>query len=465
MKKIIVFILLFVSVNASAQNIAVTDTVIRFGVTEKGKPDGEKAENEISKDGGSLQSSDGKVELIFPAGAVTKKTAISIQPVTNHAPNGSGKAYQMEPSGINFQQPVQIIFHYTDEETEGSLPDLMGIAMQDDKGLWSPLDKVALDTSLKTIKADINHFSSYINYARARIKPSSAKVKVNGSLRLKIIYTVDPYDDLSPIPLHGTTEVEVNPNEVWSVNGIPNGNSTIGLISVSQNKSAIFKAPAQVPDQNPVAVSVQAVFKSSTRYNNKTLVSNILIYGNAYEVKMVTSTKGGTIKSWGGIKTSKDEGSFIVSLDRNKPAVINIKNNFEVITDNCTKTILNPTTCTGPIHVAGIKQIKLTAANPPGQPYPIVEIWFMQYPVELTRFNYTNCPPPPGFKGGPAKAKIDFTNWRVAMALLPMLNRPALPHYLKFEAKEGEYVFPDYNYGSEGGNLYLKFSVKQIKDD
>ena len=55
MKKIIVFILLFVSVNASAQNIAVTDTVIRFGVTEKGKPDGEKAENEISKDGGSLQ--------------------------------------------------------------------------------------------------------------------------------------------------------------------------------------------------------------------------------------------------------------------------------------------------------------------------------------------------------------------------------------------------------------------------
>lgn len=465
MKKIIVFIFLFVSVNASAQNIAVTDTVIRFGVTEKGKPDGEKAENEISKDGGSLQSSDGKVELIFPAGAVTKKTTISIQPVTNHAPNGSGKAYQMEPSGINFQQPVQIIFHYTDEEIEGSLPDLMGIAMQDDKGLWSPLDKVALDTVSKTVKATISHFSYYISYLTAKINPSSAKVKVNGSLRLRItsISSGNNDDDLMSLGM------EIRNSPIWSVNGISNGNSTVGLISVLQNFSAIYKAPSQVPEQNPVAVSVE--FKVSKGgingkfFKSLKLVSNILIYDNAYEVKMVTSTKGGTIKSWGGLKTSKDEGSFIVSLDRNKPAVINIKNNFEVITDNCTKTILNPTTCTGPIHVAGIKQIKLTAANPPGQPYPIVEIWFMPYPAEVTRFNYTNCPPPPGFKGGPAKAKIDFTNWRVAMALLPMLNRPALPHYLKFEAKEGEYVFPDYNYGSEGGNLYLKFSVKQLKED
>ncbi len=72
MKRTGCLIFLLVSLTASAQ-ITVTDTVIRFGVTQKGKPHGEKTEIKISKEGGSLQSSDGKVELIFPAGAVTKK--------------------------------------------------------------------------------------------------------------------------------------------------------------------------------------------------------------------------------------------------------------------------------------------------------------------------------------------------------------------------------------------------------
>jgi hypothetical protein len=236
MKKLIIAACLFFSLASSAQSIAVTDTVIRFGVTQKGKPNGEKTENKITKEGGSLQSSDGKVELIFPAGAVTKKTTISIQPVTSHAPNGGAKAYQMEPSGIHFQQAVEIIFHYRDEDTEGSLADLMSIAMQDDKGLWSSLDNVVLDTVSKTIKATISHFSSYVNYQKAKIFPSFAKAKVNGSLRLRIIYTADPDDDmLTPL---GTTEM--NNAEVWSVNGIPRGNSAVGLVSVSQNKSAFF---------------------------------------------------------------------------------------------------------------------------------------------------------------------------------------------------------------------------------
>ena len=118
MKKIIAFVFLIFAVNAAAQNIPITDTVIRFGVTQKGRPDGLKSEVKIGKEGGTIQSSDGKVELIFPEGAVIKKTTISIQPVTNSAPNSNGKAYQMEPSGINFQQPVQIIFHYRDKDCE-----------------------------------------------------------------------------------------------------------------------------------------------------------------------------------------------------------------------------------------------------------------------------------------------------------------------------------------------------------
>ena len=198
----------------------------------------------------------------------------------------------------------------------------------------------------------------------------------------------------------------------WSVNGIPKGNSAIGLISVSQNYSAIFKAPAQIPAQNPVAVTVQPESSSSflKRYNVSKLVSNITIYDDAYEVKMIATMKGGSIKEWGGNMTYKDEGSFVVSLDKKEPKVFQIHNMFEVLTyDNCPDRIItNPTSNTGIFHVAGTKQIKITPANPPGQPYRMVEIWFTPYPIELTRFTF-NCPPPPGSTKGNSKGKVDLT--------------------------------------------------------
>ena len=444
MKNIIVVIFLFLSVTGSAQNDSIEDTASRPAITPAGKPDGEKTEMKIGKDGGSFTSSDGKIRLIIPEGAVSKKTTFSIQPATNLMPNGNGKAYQMKPSGINFLKPLQIIFHYSENEMEGNSPALLGIAMQDDNGQWSSLNKAITDTTAKTVTAAIHHFSSYVNYLKARIDPSSARVKVNGSRRLKITLVVPQSaggddDELT------TLGVEIKNSPAWSVNGIPNGNSATGIISVSQNYSAIYKAPAQIPAQNPVAVTVD--FKgSSTGINEKIfkslkLVSNITIYDDAYEVKMVAAIIGGSIEAWGGVTTNRDEGSFIVSLEKNKPAVINIKNQLEVYTDNCTKTIINPNTCTGLLHVAGARQIKVTPANPPGQPYPVVEIWFTQYPTELTRFNATYCPPPPGYKGGPSKGVIDFTNPKAAFPLLMFFGRPAIPQYLKFIASDQVFVF------------------------
>ena len=76
MKKIATLVLLFISVNVSAQNEAAEDTTTTAVITAVGKPKGKKTEIKINKDGGSLKSSDGMVELIFPAGALSKKTDI-----------------------------------------------------------------------------------------------------------------------------------------------------------------------------------------------------------------------------------------------------------------------------------------------------------------------------------------------------------------------------------------------------
>lgn len=165
MKKIVLIIFLSMSLSASAQNAAAEDTIATRVITDVGKPQGTKSETRIDKDGGNLESTDGMVQLIIPAGAVSKKTVISIQPITNTMTNGNGKAYRLGPSGILFQKSVQLIFHYDEEEFKDSMHLLMGIAMQDDKGQWLSLKKFALDTVAKTIGGNINHFSDWSNFA------------------------------------------------------------------------------------------------------------------------------------------------------------------------------------------------------------------------------------------------------------------------------------------------------------
>jgi hypothetical protein len=463
MKKIAAYILLLISATSFAQNAKVEVTAIKPAVTDFGKADGEKTEMKIGKEGGSFTSSDGKVRLLIPEGAISKKITFSIQPTTNPAPNGNGKSYQMEPSGINFPQPLQVIFYYTDNELQGNSAALLGIAMQDEKGRWSSLNKMKADTIAKTLTADIHHFSSYVNYLKAKIDPSSARVKVGGSIRLKITL-VSPEsvssedDDLMPLG------VEIKNSPVWSVNGIPKGNSTIGLISVSQDYSAIYQAPAQIPEQNPVAVSVD--FKgSSTNINERQfkslkLVSNITIYGDAYEVKMVAAIIGGSPLAWGGVTTSRDEGSFVVSLEKNKPAVINIRNQMEVMTDNCQKIILNPNSNTGIFHVVGTRQIKITPANPPGQPYPIVELFFIPHPIELTMFKFI-CPPPPGIKES-VKGKMDLSNAYSYMGLMMFKGKPAIPQYIKFIANDKEQII--FESPKDVREIYYKIWVRKIEE-
>ncbi len=458
MQKNLLFILLFISITTSAQNNAVEDTTAKPAITAIGKPDGEKAEMKIGKEGGSFTSSDGKIRLIIPEGTVSKKTTFSIHPTTNLMPNGIGKSYQMEPSGINFQKPLQIIFYYTDGETKDNSSELLAIAMQDEKGQWSAPNKITTDTVAKIITAEILHFSSYVLYAAAAIYPESARLKVNETLRLKITNIINIHDGVDA-PFLATKNNYKSADE-WSVNGIPKGNSTVGLISISERYTAIFKAPAKVPSQNPVAVSVQETYftEAYSRWNVYKLVSNITIYDDAYEVIMESVIKSGDKAAWGGIRTAIDKGSFIVSLENNKPAVINIINNLEVMTDNCINKILNPTTCTGLLHVAGIKDIKVTPANPPGQPYPIVEIWFVPFPMEFSVVQFL-CPPPPG-SGDPGWSSGNELELMNKNGLSKRYGR-ALPWDIKFLAKDGEQIIIN----SSGEDGSLKIRVRKIKDD
>jgi hypothetical protein len=469
MKKIIAFIFLFVSVNLFAQrkdSILAEITKLQFTPTEIGKPDGEPVTQKIGANGGRLISSDNKVELNIPAGALLSETMISIQPSTNPAESSVGKSYSFEPSGIQFLQPVQLVFHYTDKEIEGNSPQLMTISSQDEKGVWYRLRKVTLDTIAKTITGNIKHFSYWAMTWAFRFAPSKNRVKVG---KVVIIWAyplpIDgDYSDSSEVIRDIYSTDNSNPR-IWTVNGVTNGDGINGTIE--DFNDGIYTAPAIVPVNNPVEVMLEikgATMGEFGSYENNTLTRKcqIRVYDNEYEVKMEAQLVGGSPAEWGGIATYSDNGSFNVSLDNNKPAVINIQNHLEKVKySTCPERVItNPKTCTGIFHVAGTRQIKVTPANPPGQPYPIVEIWFVRYPTELTRFTF-NCPPPPSARGH-SKGKVDLTTG-MPPPMLMFFGMPALPPYIKFIANDQEQTLMESPRGVK--EIYYKIWVKKVNED
>lgn len=103
-------------------------------VTPVGTPIGEVSRKTIDAAGGKLTSADGTIEIIIPAGALNTATEISIQPISNELASGVGTAYRLTPHGEQFNKPVTITFHYKEEEVLNTVPELLAIAYQDEKG-------------------------------------------------------------------------------------------------------------------------------------------------------------------------------------------------------------------------------------------------------------------------------------------------------------------------------------------
>ncbi|MEP6749687.1 MAG: hypothetical protein ABJB86_18255 [Bacteroidota bacterium] len=246
----------------------VDDTPI---ATELGIPVGIIVTKNIGAGGGSLTSGDGKVELQIPAGALSGNTDISIQPITNTAPNGISNGYRFMPDGLKFSTAATLKIHYAAADVAGSLPDLLGIAFQDSTGFWWRVNNFTNDQASKTIAVPMMHFSDWTLFEVMKITPSSAAVRTNKSVNLDVTYINGDNDDEQTVRL-----LRKVGKITWS--------ATAGALSVTTDNtdmSRVYKAPATIPAANPVAVSaqVQITFKYHGKtFNNTTLVANIAIY-------------------------------------------------------------------------------------------------------------------------------------------------------------------------------------------
>ena len=148
-----------------AFSIAIIIAVLLTGCgTSPGNTDAGTANNNsnsIGTDGGTVASSDGKVKIVIPSGALNQDTGITVAPVSNQPSGNIGTAYEVGPDGTTFNKPVTISITYD----EASIPS--GVSESDIKlgtvtnNKWEVITDSIVNTVSNTISGSITRLSTY----------------------------------------------------------------------------------------------------------------------------------------------------------------------------------------------------------------------------------------------------------------------------------------------------------------
>ncbi len=226
--------------------------------TPVGTPDDEPASQQtIGPNGGTIESSDGRIKLTIPAGAVAASQQFSIQSISNTNPMAVGAAYRLQPHGLTFSKPITVEFSYTDEEVINTVPEALGIAYQDDKGIWLAQGGAVLNKIDQTVKITTTHFSDWALFESIYMSTSATVLAPNGTAQLEV-YTIDdlivPLTPGEQVPMGAKVSVAAKYIKEWKLAGA-------GILQAS-GPNATYKAPAIVPGApNPVAVSLKLDLK------------------------------------------------------------------------------------------------------------------------------------------------------------------------------------------------------------
>jgi hypothetical protein len=259
--------------------------------TAVGTPIGDKISQSIGSGGGVIRTADGKVSLTIPAGALSQTTTISLQPIENKAFMGIGSAYEFSPDGLKFAKPAQLTIKYEAGSLDGTSPEAIGIAFQDEKRAWQGT-AAKVNISQGTFTASVPHFSSWAFFKYYSLTPESMNLAPSKVQKLEVVYlkgSVHDPDLLNRPPMAGDDDLiapliapkllKASQVKNWRVNGEDAGNRfneiTGGLTLLDQGAAAEYKAPSKVPAKpyNPIAVSVEL----RSRKGQLILISNLTI--------------------------------------------------------------------------------------------------------------------------------------------------------------------------------------------
>ena len=250
----------------------------------------------IGATGGTITSTDGRLELIIPANALSASTTISIQPFTNQTPGGAGVSYSLKPDGQQFNQPVTVRFHYDSIDIIGTDIHAFGIAYQKPDNIWYSFINTVLDEAAATMSISTSHFSVYSLYKNFRTTPLEETIDESSSIAVKVqkvevgesVPTTGGDDD--ELVSLGTLQDYDQPSQVsWTLNGNLQGNQNDGTISPTTNSiSTTYSSPASTSNMssNPAAVTAEVSGVSLAGASKIYLTSNIKVKSNAYHCQL-----------------------------------------------------------------------------------------------------------------------------------------------------------------------------------
>ena len=266
---ILVLFLLITSCKKSNDDASPAPTSESGNSADAGTPTGEAVTKTIDAAGGQISSTDGTIQVIIPAGALSTAKQVSIQPISNNLPSGIGSAFRILPHGEQFSKPVTIVFSYKTDDLKNTLAEFLNIAYQDEKGIWQALKNSTVDKIKKKITVTTTHFSDWGYFKSLNLEPAEAAVEQGGLVELKVTTLfpiVDPAD-MPTIPIPKTPR-ELTAEEIksWKNNGE-------GIL-ISRGARGYYTAPDHQPAANPEAINVNIQMH---RMGQFILVSNITV--------------------------------------------------------------------------------------------------------------------------------------------------------------------------------------------
>src|SRR5688572_22483228 len=114
----------------------------------------------VGMSGGAVASSDGKLALSIPAGAVGGDVTITTEPATPPAAGAVGTVYEIGPTGTQFAMPVTLTLRYTAADVAGMPESSLRVATFAG-GSWQLLPGAVVDTQAKTVSGVTTHLSPY----------------------------------------------------------------------------------------------------------------------------------------------------------------------------------------------------------------------------------------------------------------------------------------------------------------
>lgn len=337
----------------------------------------------IGPSGGSLASSDGTIQLSIPEGALADDTEIRIEVMAQGIEGGVGPSYSFSPDGLTFAIPAQLSLN---TQAHPVNPSNVGLSFLDEQGHWRRYSETPSSELENAVSFDLPHFSQWSFYEQWYISPEQAEIYVGDSIDINVRYTACTEDSqdaeclLTPIVPNAVVDT-------WQVNGINNGNASVGTFTVASNSaSGTYTAPGSLPSGNPVSIAANVDLTEENK-GALQLTSNITVLPDAawtgnitfnfaynYTKPYIDGSKSGHLNytarhDFSGVMTEalNDDGSGLVILELAEPQV-----QFEYgstttehITgedaDHCVATRTTTTSLATPANAAELPPVSFTS--------------------------------------------------------------------------------------------------------